>query len=234
MLFLQSGVYVAYLVLLAIYSTTYPLDKTMIIPPFIISNILALYEMYIIKVGGRLYWSSFWNYIDISRILMIIIYFVLVLNEFAYGMREFLGILTFISWARGVTYFRIFKPTRYLINLIKEVIMDISYFLIVLFYSVISFSLITYVLHGVPNGNTDYFDSLTLAYQANIGDYDSENFGMYYWIFFFSYTVINPIIMLNLIINLMGSTFERVQSDKMIADSLELVEMIIEGETLLM
>ncbi|CAG9314636.1 unnamed protein product [Blepharisma stoltei] len=39
--------------------------------------------------------------------------------------------------------------------------------------------------------------------------------------------------MLKLIINLMGNTFDKFQEGKVIADSLELIEMLIEWETLL-
>ncbi|CAG9329646.1 unnamed protein product [Blepharisma stoltei] len=231
---IEGGFYCVYLVLLAIYTIRYPGNKDAFYPPFIINSIQAAYGVYLIAVAGKYYWTIFWNYLDIIRILMTITYAVLLWNDFEYGMNEFLGILTFVSWARGTTFFRIFSRTRYLINLIREVFQDIFFFLVILFYSTIAFSLISYVLYSVPvNDDTYYFHSLTLAYEANIGDYDTSDYGKYYWLYFFAYTIINPLIMLNLIINLMGNTFDKVQEGKVIADSLELIEMLIEGETLL-
>lgn len=60
-------------------------------------------------------------------------------------------------------------------------------------------------------------------------EYDSQILWAFHWFF----TVLNPIILINLLISLMGETFGRVQENREIADSLELIQMIIEGETLL-
>lgn len=123
---------------------------------------------------------------------------------------------------------------RYLVNLVQEVWMDVIYFLLILFYSTVALGLIAFVLHGKPNNMDYFFDSLTQAYQTNIGDYPGiDGYDMLFWLFFFLFTILNPIIMLNLIINLMGETFNRVQEGKIAADTLELIGMIIEAETLL-
>ena len=52
------------------------------------------------------------------------------------------------------------------------------------------------------------------------------------WIFFILATLINPIIMLNLLIALMSDTYEKVQSTNIIADRKELLTMILEIENL--
>jgi hypothetical protein len=49
---------------------------------------------------------------------------------------------------------------------------------------------------------------------------------------FFFVLIINPIIMLNLFITIIGDAFERSQDEKVVKDGMELAEMIYEGELL--
>ena len=51
---------------------------------------------------------------------------------------------------------------------------------------------------------------------------------------FFLYTVINPIIMSNLLISVMSDTFKRVNNQSIIADNREFAGMILEAELILL
>lgn len=51
-------------------------------------------------------------------------------------------IVTFFSFVRGISYFRLHTKTRYLVNMIIQVFLDIRAFLTILTYSVITFSMI--------------------------------------------------------------------------------------------
>lgn len=53
-------------------------------------------------------------------------------------------------------------------------------------------------------------DSLRLSYRVVHGDWDIDNFGTSEWIWFILATIVNPLIMLNLVIALMGDTYNNV------------------------
>ncbi len=57
-----------------------------------------------------------------------------------------LAIINFLTWFRAISYLRLFKQTRSLIRLIIEVIKDMKAFAIVLFLSIICFTMTYYSL----------------------------------------------------------------------------------------
>ncbi len=71
-----------------------------------------------------------------------------IIAENTISNRNLLACLTFCSWARGVSYLRLFKQTRSLIRLVIEVVKDMKAFAIVLFMSVIGFTLTFFSLVG--------------------------------------------------------------------------------------
>ena len=146
--------------------------------------------------------------------------------------RYFFAALLFVSWARGITYFRINASTRYLIKLIFQVLGDVIPFLIILLYSVVGFGLAFYVVNW-PATLVDYFDSLTTSYLVVIAGWkDPKDTDIYCLIIFLS-TLLNPIINLNLLISILGDTYGEVSENQEIADAQELTSMIAEIETLM-
>ena len=155
-----------------------------------------------------------------------------------------LAIVIFVSFFRGITYFRVNSKTRYLINLIFQVCIDVVTFFIVFIYAIIGLFIAFYtVLSGELDKNTekdsfkptiDLFDVFTNSAMISLGSWDPsffhENLSA---LILFLATMINPIIMLNLVVSILSDTFEKVQLDQEIFDRKELVEMIFEVETLM-
>ncbi|CAG9323432.1 unnamed protein product [Blepharisma stoltei] len=131
---------------------------------------------------------------------------------------------------RGITYFRIFKNTRYMVNLITQVIKDITSFFILLFYSTLAFAFIFLVM---DKDDPKLIDYIKISYRLDLGDFDPTGFTSMQWVCLFLATMINMIIMLNLLISIMGDTFGKVQENAEIADRKELLGMISEIETLM-
>jgi len=117
-----------------------------------------------------------------------------------------------------------------MVNLISEVIKDMTTFLILLAYSTISFAFIFLVL---DSNNPEFIDYLKISYRFDVGDFDTTDMNSMQWICFFLVSMINMIVMLNLLIAIMGDTFGKVQENYLIADTHELLDMIIEIETML-
>ena len=65
-----------------------------------------------------------------------------------------------------------------------------------------------------------------------MGEFDIDPQSLQY-VYFMVATVINVIIMLNLLISILGDSFEAFQNEAGIADCLEMAELVIELETLM-
>jgi hypothetical protein len=99
--------------------------------------------------------KDLWNFSDLFTCALAIIYslkkIIQIDNEDANVLDEnryLLAALTLNAWLRGLSYLRLFKQTRSLIRLVIEVIKDMKAFAIVLFLSVVAFTLTYYSLVG--------------------------------------------------------------------------------------
>lgn len=236
---IQAGVYLVYLMILSIYLAFYykPGDKAAAIFLFIISVVLSLYDAYQIFVSFKLFWRDIWNYFDILRLICIITYMFLLFNDMS-QRRSAMIILTMISFMRGASFFRLFDETRYMIQLLISVVKDVRPFAIVLMYSILSFSIMFMVQDdefveldndSVPKG---YLDYLEYAFIFILGQIDSSgNKDFFGWIIFIMATVTNITILLNMLIALMGETFNNVRENIELADYIEIAGMVLEVET---
>ena len=224
-LWIQAIIYAFYLIFLSIYVITFNIIPLII--SFVINTLLILYELR--QLGsGWVYFKDVWNYLDLITAVLMTIMFILSIDESKPD--SLTSVVLFFSWMRGISYFRILKQTRYYINLILEVVKDILPFLSIVLYSTIAFGLIFQVLlTEQPQPYSTYF---AISWEMNIGGFNTESYSGLTYIFFFFHSVLNPLLMLNLLISIMGFTFDKVNGNVQIADSRELASMILEGEQL--
>jgi hypothetical protein len=224
----QGLLYILYMVLLSLYCISFREGyQWFLVLLFIVHVLLFLYEVTQIATDFFDYWGDMWNILDQLRGLSFTVYAVLVWR----GEDNHNALLTVIifSWTRGISYFRMFDGTRYMVRLLAEVIKDMREFFVILLYSTLSFTFI--FLLRTPG--TGFIDNLTKSYRLDLGDFDSDYTSVFDWIILFLVTMINPIIMLNLLISIMGDTYGEVQENSVIANFQELTEMIIEIEKLM-
>ena len=246
----QAMLYGLYLLFLAFYVIIDGGESIMILGwIFALNLLLTGYELFQMALTGLMYLKDIWNYVDVTRFSICYVYSVYIfwdLDEFI--SKQLLVALVFVSMVRGISYFRLFDNTRYMINLLSEVIKDMTSFLILLTYSTFSFALIYFIMvnnilgtlpasdtadTSVDNEAKPFSHYVAIAYLLNLGTFETNDYGAFEWIIFFFASVINPLIMLNLLISIMGDTFGRVKEEQEIADMKELTEMVIEGEYLL-
>ena len=141
-----------------------------------------------------------------------------------------LCVIIILSWGRFISVFRIFSATRYLIRIIIEVIKDMIPFMLILSTGTLAIGLLFYEIEG---NKRDIISCILQSYRIAYGDYDVENYTNEKWVVFIAATVINPLIMMNLLISIMGDTYSRVQDLQAVADSKELGSMILEVEPML-
>ena len=234
---IQGICFYVYLVLLSFY-TAFALGNPYFTTCLLLINtLLLLYEVFQMTVSGSFYFTYVWNYIDWVRSITLYIY--IIINWFDKDNNissSMFTITIFFSFVRGISYFRLFKLTRYLINLLFQVVQDIKGFLVLLMYSTLAFCFLFIVLSkgkGGENGTEPFDIYLMQSYNLVLGNFDSTDYHIIEYICLTFALMINPIIMLNLLISIIGDTYDRVQSDNLSADMSELMDMIQEVENML-
>ena len=181
------------------------------------------------------YLSNFWNWLDVFRIVSTTIwaFFVILSSDWSnVGVFEELLTTTVVSLGliRGLTSFRVFDNTRYYIRLILESVQKIGSFLVIFFYTTFGFGLLSFVANGSTEMSfkTLWIDSFNLSLDIP-EKMKSDEFGLVYTIFFLAF-MINVIIMLNMIISILGDSFDEFQVLAVYYDCREMVEVILEIE----
>ena len=197
------------------------------------------------------YFSDFWNIIDIvnETLIAVLLYFIfigmdsseapldastsetLVDEEPAYN-KEFIQNIYQISlafaWYRGLAHFRAFATTRYLFAMIIECLIDMRAFLILLIYAICAFDFMFLNFDSTLNPVEGFAFSFLIA----VGDWDTGAFNLGQWITFVVATVVVLIVMMNLLISIVGDTFERVQMNQAVQDASEMINLLIEIDTI--
>ena len=241
---IQAAAYFAYLASLSIYLILFnkgviegELERThddSDVVPFIvlisIAFLLSSYDIWQMYTNFEFFWKDIWNYLDLARLLTIIVYTIFFFTNFAIEKQnEMMAIIAFISFMRGIAFLRIYDDTRYLIQLIQNIIVDIKSFAIILTYSTFSFS----VIDMVQSNNTQGYSSfLKQAFMVNLGEIniDGNKSGLT-WIILALMGILNLIILLNMLISIMGDTFSRTKENSEIANYEEIAQMVLEIET---
>jgi len=139
-------------------------------------------------------------------------------------------------------FLRIFSATAYLVRMIIEIMLDMKFFVGVLILATAAFGNAFYILgrnSSDEDGNLagdNYIDAFLFSYKIGLGDFSTDGFNTkdeeMLWIFFLLNSMIILIILLNLLIAIMGDTFDRVQETQENSMFKELASMILENEFL--
>jgi len=136
-------------------------------------------------------------------------------------------------------FLRIFYSTAYLVRMIIEIMWDMKVFVGVLMIATAAFGNAFYILdrNSTEEENIigkNFIDALIYSYKMGLGDFDTDNFGTrdeeVLWIFFILNSIIVLIVLLNLLIAIMGDTFDKVQETQVSSIFKERASMILENE----
>ena len=184
--------------------------------------IMAAYMAYIeveqLRFHGLEYFRSFWNLVDL---ISLVLNLVTIICDFA-GLRTvdvatLAAIAVLFMWLKVFYFLRIFNTTASMVRMIVEITSDMKYFLMVLMMAVFAFANAFYILNvGEPDMAQLFPYSLVFSYRMGLGDFITDEFGgskdeILVWVMWFVNTLIINIILLNLLIAIMGDTFDRVQ-----------------------
>lgn len=237
-IFLHAVVFWFLLVLIGLLIAGY--ESLAITVLFVTTNFLLLiYELLQIITSGGEYFLDKWNTLDIAILIFNIIW-VTFLSIWQEGLAYFdtfpAWLVVGLSFFRGISCFRVFDNTRFYIQLILVSIKDCMSFIFIYFYTTLAFGIMiksSGILNdeGAPYSNFDYF--WRLSYDENIGGLDSNSTNYLFYATFMIASIINVTIMLNLLISILGDSFDRFQVESFEADQKLKLEGILEIEQIM-
>ena len=159
------------------------------------------------------YFSLLYTMFQLPRLFVNYLHFVLFLASSSIEDTVF-NINLFVTFILGMAAFLLFKSTNHMSVLIIEIAFDIGKFLIFLFYFILGFSVIFVSIRGTSDKTLGHV--LYDTYMVNIGEYDGFDFGNLEGesLLFLFATFVNAIIMLNLLISVVGDTYERIKEER--------------------
>jgi hypothetical protein len=223
------------------YFEGYGLANTfMIVVILMFNTYFAYYEIRQILFHKLTYFMSLWNLIDLSSLLLNT---TIVICDLA-GVNE-PDLNTMMSWAilfiwLKLFYFgRIFESTAATIRMVIDISYDMSDFLLIFMLCVAGFGNCFMILarnygtDGMFTGQT-IWRSFIYSYNQAMGNFDTDAYvdDDKYYLFFiwFLNTMITLIIFLNLLIAIMGDTFDRVQETVENNTLNEFAQIMVENE----
>jgi len=142
------------------------------------------------------------------------------------------GLGVFFLWVRLFYFMQMFQKTAAFVRMILEISIDIRIFLLIYFVGVLAISNCLYItgmyikiqkynpinakIYETIAGE-DFLQSFIYVYLQALGELGVENYNssyapLTYWTFFFNSSLFLQIVLLNLLIAIMGDTFDRIQA----------------------
>ena len=200
-------------------------DISLVIPFLLVNASLFLWEIFQMATDAQKYFQDYWNYLDIARNAISVIW--IVLGLFGISSLYFTWSVALLNLLRGITVFRLFDGTRFYIELIFRSLNDIKYFFLMFAYSTFTFGFLLMISRDQGLGFNSIWGE---SYDLNFGNYEGTNSGVYFmqYIGYFGATVINVVLMLNLLISILGDSYERFQVEEAIVDIKEKARISLE------
>lgn len=207
---------------------------------FLLNTLFLVYECFQMSLGSKSYVKNLWNSLDLIRILFGYTYLALcycIDNGWLDGESEFYQaivlILVGLTLLRGLSIFECYSETRTIIKIFFEIIKDAKYFLSVFISSNLAFAFLFIILSYNGDKPLSLVEGINLTYNINFGGFDTSGFDFFGFICFHLCTLVNPLLMLNLLVSIMNETFSQLKENLVTEDIKALAEMITEIESVM-
>jgi len=138
---------------------------------------------------------------------------------------------------RGIWLMRIFKPSRFLVCMIYQVIKRIMSFFVMMFYTIFIFESIWRTLPSIQSGSMEddntFTDSMISTFSIAFMSYDTSTYELKEWIVFVLGMLVLNFIMLNYLVSIICIFYEEVAESKLMTDIDEVIKMINEADFIL-
>lgn len=196
---------------------------------FLVLNLFLLIWEFIQILEDKLnYFLDNWNIIDVIRLCLSFTFGILKILDF--NNQYLLWATLAVNIVRGITGFRAFDTTRYYIRLIFQSLQNIKSFLMIFIYSNVSFGVLLVACSYQPqiSFKSVWADLFNLSI-GDIGDLKESQMSLSYFTFLTA-CVVNVILMLNMLISILGDSFDEFQSKAVVYNYTEMTQVIIEVE----
>ena len=213
-------------------------SQYLLIPLLAIVVVYAIFELgeAWLRLGD--YLSNVWNWIDVAYIL---VQFVLTVVAWTQGSTYLLRILVsvaiILSYTKMLVLMRVIDQIRHFVRMLLEILSDSLSFFVVVLIDIVAFALAMFQARLPIDREEDETDAtyiesfgrvLLEVFVLFFGDWDTSNYSAITLPFFVIVAVLLALIMLNMIIAIMGDTFDRVQDNLKLVDSREKLSMLRE------
>ena len=141
----------------------------------------------------------------------------IILDSYGIFSLYFDWVAAFINIVRGISVFMLFDGTRFYIQLIFRSLNDIKYFFLMFAHSTFGFGFLLMISSDEELAFTSIWGD---SYDMNFGSYQdpgTRDYSLKY-IVYFGVTMINVVLMLNLLISILGDSYHTFQIEQMIVD----------------
>lgn len=212
-----------FLMLLILYPS---LQDHFIIPFGILNGLLLLYDIikaYSIDLNNFI---EFWNILSIIRIGVSYVWIFMTIQQLslAYYITWFLVLGNFLQ---GFSNMRIFKSTRFYTRLIFTTLEDAIPFIIMFIYSIVIMGLLHYCSNTESSYN--FYTFWQAPYELNLS-LTNKNIEPLEYVYIILASVFNIVLMLNLLIAVLGDSYDRLRCESVEIDSSQMVQNILEVE----
>ena len=180
---------------------------------------------------GFAYFTAINNYVDMFSLALniyIIDSAVEGKNEERENMQQICALAVILMWFKSFYWLKLFGPTSFYIRLISETLWHIKYFLILFVLILATFGNAVLILSEDREEklyneyfSISFFNVLLNQYELSLGEFSTDNFikasdggDTVAWIVFGGATMITQITFLNMLIAIMGDTFDKVTESR--------------------
>ena len=209
--------------------------------PFLIAPVLliqlwnfAIESIEIRNKGCRAYFSDFWNYFDVLRFAFAFTYFGAAMAASSESAKTvLLTLLSFFQSVKAFHIFSLFKSTRVLLRIVIEIIKDMIPFMLFVLATTLTVSLLFASATPEPALSAATFTGFLMhVYRLDFGDFDLNGYSALDIAIFILAVLIVPLVLLNMLIAIMGDTFDRVKEEQGRRDFQEMAGIIYRYETI--
>ena len=205
----------ANLILLTILIGLRSFNSYLVLLYLLVNALLFSWECVQVATYTKEYLSDFWNYVDALRSLVSVTW---TFMEF-YGWNSvyFTWTVAAINLMRGITVFWLLDGTRFYIVLIYRSLNEIKYFFLMFAYSTFTFGFLLMISRGQ---DLSFVSLWGQSYDLIFGIYGGSDSEVYFieYAAYFAATLINIVLMLNLLISILGDSYDRFQLEEAIID----------------
>lgn len=230
-IFCMSFISALNLILMLGCITTYNTSKIWNLGYLTINVLMIIHEnLQIIYEGLKVYKRCIRNVSNLASAFLSILWTVFNLMNMDLTLVKWFMIIT--NFNKGLNIFKAFDATRFYIGLLIRAIRETYSFLLIFCYSTVAFGAL-YVA-SIP---TDQLDSpfimlWKVPYDLNFGVFNSNESMSIEYIYFVLATLINIVMMLNLLIAILGDSFDKFQIEASEIDYKQKLDSVLEIECL--